>query len=293
MEELISPSLLQALERLDVSSRRLFAGRLPGERRSKRRGQSVEFDDFRPYVAGDDLRHIDWNVFARLDRFVLKVFREDEDLSVDVILDDSASMGAGTPDKLVFAARLAMGVSSVALLGRNRLRVHALSGRSLAPMRGRRHLPEVARFLIEHCRSDRRVDLRASVMRIASTTQGRGVVVFLSDMLTGSEMGGVLSPLAALRGFDTWVLHIVAPDEVDPGEVLRGDLRLEDVETGRAVEMTMTRAALRRYRERFETHGELIRRMCHARSMSYLRVSSDADASDLLARGLRASGLFG
>ena len=87
IDELLGPELSRALDRLDVLSRKVFAGKLPGERRSKRRGRSVEFDDYRAYVPGDDLRHIDWNVFARFDRFVIKLFKEDEDLAVRVLLD--------------------------------------------------------------------------------------------------------------------------------------------------------------------------------------------------------------
>src|SRR5580765_6674127 len=108
IDELLGPELLSRLDRLDVLSRKVFAGKLPGERRSRKRGTSVEFDDYRNYVAGDDLRRVDWNVFARLDKFFLKLFREEEDLALHIAIDASASMDAGSPSKLVFAQRLAM-----------------------------------------------------------------------------------------------------------------------------------------------------------------------------------------
>ena len=95
LEDLIPPGLAATLDRLDLVSRKVFAGKLPGERRSKRRGRSVEFDDFRNYAPGDDLRHIDWNVYARLDRLFIKLFREEEDLALHVVVDVSASMQAG------------------------------------------------------------------------------------------------------------------------------------------------------------------------------------------------------
>ena len=125
MDELLGPDLAARLDRLDVISRKIFAGKLPGERRSKRRGRSVEFDDYREYVPGDDLRHIDWNVYARLDRFFIKLFREEEDLAVHILLDASPSMDAGggerEPSKLVFAQRLAMAVAYVSEMLRARL----------------------------------------------------------------------------------------------------------------------------------------------------------------------------
>jgi len=172
IEALMGPVLLQRLDRLDVLSRKLFAGKLAGERRSKRRGRSVEFDDYRTYVPGDDLRHIDWNVFARLDRFFVKLFREEEDLALHLILDVSASMNAGTPNKLVLAARLAMALGYIGLVNHNRVLVSVIGEdsarravgdgigargedrgappvRTLAPIRGRRNVQRLAAFLLD------------------------------------------------------------------------------------------------------------------------------------------------
>lgn len=155
VDELISPSLAAALDQLDLRTRQRFAGRLQGERRSKARGRSVEFEDYRPYVPGDDLRHIDWNVFARLDRFFIKIFQEEQDLAVHVVLDASASMDAGNPNKLLFAQRLAMAIGYLALVNQNRLCAWVFSTgdrgtlRALAPMRGRTSVQRLAQFLLD------------------------------------------------------------------------------------------------------------------------------------------------
>ena len=137
-DELISPELSSRLDRLDVRSRKVFQGALPGERRSKRRGRSVEFDDYRTYVAGDDLRHIDWNVYARLDRLFIKLFREEEDLALHILIDCSASMDAGNPSKLIFAHRLAMALGYLGLASQNRVSVMSFATRegvrTLAPI---------------------------------------------------------------------------------------------------------------------------------------------------------------
>lgn len=165
IEELIGPNLAARLDRLDVISRKMFAGKLPGERRSKRRGQSVEFDDYRQYHPGDDLRHIDWNVYARLDKLFIKLFQAEEDLAVHVVLDASPSMDAGgeidgQPTKLVFAQQVAMALCYVALVNQNRLCLSVIGGKSadgpagglvrLAPVRGRRGIERAARFLLDH-----------------------------------------------------------------------------------------------------------------------------------------------
>src|SRR5476651_2776674 len=102
---LLSPEFMARLDQLDIMSRKLLAGKMKGERRSKRRGQSVEFADYRDYVVGDDLRFIDWNIYARLDRLFLKLFLEEEDLHFFALVDASASMNFGSPTKLQFAKR--------------------------------------------------------------------------------------------------------------------------------------------------------------------------------------------
>ena len=127
--ELLSPELLNQLERLELVTRKIFRGRMKGERRSKRKGQSVEFADFRNYVAGDDLRLIDWNLYARLDQLFLKMFMEEEDLHFFALIDASDSMRFGTPTKLHVAKQIAaaLGYSKVSIPKRSQISVAASS----------------------------------------------------------------------------------------------------------------------------------------------------------------------
>ncbi len=111
------------LDSLDVLSRKILQGKLQGERRSKRRGQSVEFADHRAYVVGDDLRFVDWNIYGRLDQLFLKLFLEEQDLTVHVLADTSASMGVGEPAKDLFAKRLTAALGYISLVNNNRLTV--------------------------------------------------------------------------------------------------------------------------------------------------------------------------
>ncbi len=272
VEDLLPADLAAQLDRLDVTSRKVFAGKLQGERRSKQRGSSVEFADHRNYVAGDDLRRIDWNVFARLDKFFIKIFQEEQDLTVSVILDASASMDAGTAppapagantlpnagNKLAFAQRLATAVAYVGLVHNNRVVVSVLDGttlRRLAPLRGRRSVQRIARFILDAARADDpntaggilsdeefyeqetgkrsgasptapaipaavRGDWTSALRALAATRGGRGVCVLVSDFLIPGVggAGGYQAGLNYLagRGFDTFCVQVLSPAELDP-----------------------------------------------------------------------------
>jgi len=314
-EALLTPRVAALLDRLDIASHMLRAGTLPGERRSKRRGQSVEFDDFRPYVPGDDLRHLDWNAFARFDRFIIKLFRAEEDLAVTIVLDESPSMRAGEDEtaggrrlesKLVHAARLAMGIGSIALAKQNRLSVIRTGAgpraAMLPPCRGRRSIERLGRFLIDGLRTPhdpgQAVPGFTDAMRQAGRVRrGRGVVVLVSDLLVrGDITPGLRALVAADRaGTDGAVLRVLSPAEIDPArnsDAVRGDLRLEDAEGGPVSEITVTRALLRRYRERFAAHEAELRRACTRLDLPMLTCPTDRPVRDVLAGSLRRLGLL-
>jgi len=323
LDDLVPPELRDRLDRLDVLSRRMLAGKLPGERRSKRRGQSVEFDDYRPYIPGDDLRHVDWNVYARFDRFVLKLFREEEDLAVDLLVDASGSMMTGesgaAPSKLVFAHRLAMSLAYLGLVARNRVRVSVFGARqegragtlaTLAAVRGRVGVRRVAEFLLGslarpiESREGVSGSLSDAMRTLALTRASRGVMIVLSDFLVPGGVARGLNYLAGGGGagssagrYDTHCIQVLSPEEMDPslaaGAGLVGDLRLMDVETGRWLEVTLTRPALTGYQRRLRAYLEQLEKDCLARSMTYLRVSSTDDVAGLILGPLRRRGIVG
>lgn len=322
LDDLAPPELRDRLDRLDILSRRILAGKLPGERRSKRRGQSVEFDDYRPYIPGDDLRHIDWNIYARFDRFVLKLFREEEDLAVHVLIDASASMFAGgdgqAPSKVIFVHRLAMTLGYLALVAQNRVQASVVGAGpglgpqrpggvvSLGPIRGRTGVRRLADFLLTslaqplEARAGAPQDLNQAMRTIALSRASRGVMIILSDFLIP---GGVTRGLNFLAGgstsgrYDTHCIQVLAPAELDPSREaaagLVGDLRLIDAETGRAAEVTVTRPAIDAYKRRIRDAIARLEKECLARSMSYLRVSNHDDPGTLVLGPLRSRGLVG
>jgi len=331
IDELISPALSARLDRLDVLSRRVFAGKMHGERRSKRRGQSVEFADYRNYVPGDDLRRIDWNVFARLDRFFIRIFQEEEDLALHVVLDASPSMDAGGPtaeagNKLLFAQRLAMALAYIGLVNNNRVYMSVFDNRSLrrlAPVRGRRNVQRVAGFLIDALRGPAtgvleedvertalvggggKGDFTSALKAIALSRTGKGVMVVLSDFLIPEGYQEGLRYLAGAGGtgggYDTYCLQILSPGELDPSKAggsgdgedpILGDLRLMDVETGKAAEVTITAELLAKYRAAVDRYTSELKAYATARGMSYALVRSDTDMETLLLDYLRRRGLL-
>ncbi len=321
LEELLPPSLMRRLDRLDIRSRKLFPGKLQGERRSKKRGQSVEFDDFRQYVRGDDPRFIDWNVYARMDRLVLKLFLEEEDMALHIAVDASGSMRAGQGEqcKLVYASRLAMALGYVGLVKQNRVGITVFGRTSeagglarLPDVRGRHQVRRMSQFVVDSMYPESRVDtgaalhedekagFNAALTGIARQRIGKGVMVVISDFLIpgGYEQG--LKSLAAAGGYDTYCLQILTPDEVDPsrqlgttGGTLLGDLRLTDIETGGATEVTITKELMKRYRERVQEYCDGLGRYCAARAMNHMLVTTDQPIEPLILDTFRRRGLLG
>jgi len=295
VDELIDSRLMAKLDQVDVVSRKIFSGKLQGERRSKRRGQSVEFADYRHYVAGDDLRFVDWNIYARLDKLFLKMFLEEEDLSLLIVVDSSASMDYGDPNKFVFCQRLAMALGYIGLVNQNRVTLWAFGGEGgaqrLANLRGRRRTPEMGSWLLGR-EAGGPANFDDALRTIALARQGRGVMIILSDFLLkeGYEKG--LRYLAG-GGYDTFVLQVLSPEEIDPTRGgLTGDLRLTDIEDGDVAEVTITPALLKRYRENLDAWCGRLREYCVRRDMTHVTLDTSTDMDTLLLEYLRRRGLL-
>src|SRR5262245_22059847 len=187
--QILSPQLLAQLERLELVSRTVFRGRMKGERKSNRKGQSVEFADFRQYVPGDDLRFIDWNLFARLERLYLKLFLEEEDLHFYALIDTSGSMDFGEPTKLQYAKQLAAALGFIGLCRADRVKIESLGTSSRKPgptLRGRSSLWRMQEYL-EGIESGENVSLLEGVKNFCLRNSGKGILVLMSDLM---EKGG-------------------------------------------------------------------------------------------------------
>jgi uncharacterized protein (DUF58 family) len=304
---LFNEPFLRKLERLSILSRQAMAGQVQGERRSPKRGQSVEFADFRPYAPGDDFRRIDWNAYARLERFFLKLFVEEEDLTIHILVDTSRSMDWGRPNKLWYAVRAAGALGYIALAGLDRVTVTALgmggndgSQGYLSPRRGKQQAFSLFQFL-SSLAAHGALDLGTALLRYGNGSSQPGPLLLLSDLFdvapqspepSPAYRGKVRSGLNALaaRGFEVTVLHILAPDEVDPA--LAGDLRLRDVESGAEVEITADYDLLARYRDGLEAWRQDLRRFCGARGMHYVPIETSLPFEELLFALLRHRGVL-
>jgi uncharacterized protein (DUF58 family) len=283
------------LDAIDVVSRKIFSGKLQGERRSKRRGQSIEFADFRPYVHGDDLRFVDWNIFGRLDRLFLKMFLEEEDLSLIIALDTSASMRAGDPDAFDYARRTAMALAYVGLVNQHRVSLVGFSSEGVeraSNLRGRRKAADVASWLLK--REPAGGSGFEQAMRLVGTTRiGRGIMVVLSDFLfhEGFEKG---LNMVAGRGYDLYALQILAPQVVDPTRDggVAGDLVLVDSETAAETEVTVTPELMRIYRDRLDRLCGALRGFCTRRDIVHMVVETSTPVETLMLEYLRRRGLL-
>jgi uncharacterized protein (DUF58 family) len=295
LDDLLDSRLMAKLDAIDVVSRKIFAGKLQGERRSKRRGQSIEFADFRPYVHGDDLRFVDWNIYGRLDKLFLKMFLEEEDLSLIIALDTSASMRVGNPDAFDYARRLAMALAYVGLVNQHRVSLVGFSAGKMeraSNLRGRRKAADVARWLLD--REPEGTSGFEEAMRLVGTTRmGRGVMITLSDFLfpEGFEKG---LAMVAGRGYDLYALQVLAPQVVDPTREggVNGDLLLVDSETGTEVEITVTPELLRIYRDRLDRLCGSLRNYCTRRDIIHMVVETSTPVDTLMLEFLRKRGLL-
>jgi uncharacterized protein (DUF58 family) len=284
---------LRKLERIAILSKRAMAGQLQGERRSPKRGQSVEFADFRPYSVGDDFRRIDWNAYARLERFFIKLFVEEEDLTVHMLVDTSQSMDWGQPNKFTYALRSAGALGYIALHGLDRITITALGNTKpgidnyFSPRRGKQNAFALFSFL-QGLVAGGGAQLGHSLQAYAASATRPGPLLLLSDLMDDGWAEG-LNALAS-RGFDVSVVHVLSPDEVNPD--LTGDLKLIDSETKAELEITGEFDLVERYRKGLTDWRDELRRFCGARRMQYAPIETSLPIEELLFARLRKHGIL-
>lgn len=287
---LLPPELLVQLERLELVTRKIFRGRMKGERRSKRKGQSVEFADFRNYVPGDDLRFIDWNLYARLEKMFLKMFLEEEDLHFFALVDASGSMGFGEPSKLAFAKQLAASLGYIGLCRADRVKVEALGASQQQPapvLRGRHTARRLTEYL-ERIEPGRNVTLSQGIRDFCLRNPGKGILVLISDLMDKEGFETALRRLVAHQ-MDVFVIHVLSPEELQPD--VKGDLKLIDCEDGDEAEITVSKPLLDKYQRTLSAYVESAREFCTRRGMNYLMTSSATPVEQLVGNYLRKRGL--
>ncbi len=286
LTDLLDPAFMNRLDSLDVLSRKILQGKLHGERRSKRRGQSVEFADYRPYVAGDDLRFVDWNIYGRLEQLFLKLFLEEQDLTVHIVVDGSASMSLGEPSKELFIKKLTAALGYVSLVNNNRVTISFFADGvkgQLANMRGRNYLHKMAEYLLT-TECDGLTDFDNSCRQVAAGRIGSGVMIVLSDFLFKD---GYDSGLRRLIGnhYDLYAIQVLSAQELSPD--LTGELKLIDVEDADVAEITVSSALAKYYKRNVTAYCNELRSFCTRRGAIYVLANSADSVESLVLNYLR------
>lgn len=289
---LFPPAFLARLESLALLARQMVRTRRRADRRSVQRGASVEFAEYRPFVSGDDYRHIDWNAFARWRHLVLKLFVEEEDLHVHLLLDCSQSMGCSAPSKFDYARQLAAGLAYMALANLDRAAVAPLGSESYglwAASRGRHRFLQMLRYLARCPLATTPTPLEDLVRRWVGNQPQRGMVIWISDLF-GSDTEDALKALDRLRyaRHELAVIQVMAPEEKSAGE--NGEWEIEDVETGTRQKVLVDPGMARTYKERFEQYQAALSAYCRRYQVPLLHVDTTMKVDDVLTRSLMTEG---
>lgn len=288
-EDLLTPEFLRKIERMSLVAKRMFPGQLRGERRSAKRGASVEFADYRNYTIGDDFRRVDWNVYARLEKLFLKLFVEEEDLHVYVLLDASRSMGFGSPSKLLYGKRVAAALSYIALANLDRVGLAVLNGPGasvLSPKRGKQSAFGVFDYL-KSVKPAGETNLSASLREFSLQTSQPGLAIVISDFFDRDYEKGIFALLS--RRFEVTMVHVLDQEEVSPTVV--GDLLLIDSEADDRREITITQTLLRRYQQRLAEFLGGIESFSTRYGCNYVRVTNQSAFEDMVLSYLRRRGI--
>jgi len=286
-QTLLDPAFLKKLEALSLVSKRVFAGQTKGERRSNKRGSSIEFADFREYALGDDLRYVDWKAYGRLEKLFLKLFVEEEDLSIHLLVDTSKSMDFGSPvTKADYARRLAAALGYVALSEYDRVLLTSFSGglnEPMPPLRGKPGVFPFFQFLETRLPVGGETRLGDALTQYAARTKTNGIAVVISDFFDETHERGIKALLS--RRFQVVLLHVLDEEELHP--TLTGDLRLVDAETQAVREVSISPHLIAQYEAQVESFCAGLQRLAGRYNLDYVRASTGTPFEDVVLKSLR------
>ncbi len=286
---LFDSEFLKRLEYLSLVSRRVFRGQLLAQRRTKQLGGGIEFADHREYAPGDDLRYLDWNIYARFGDVLLKRFQEEEDLHVYFLLDASRSMGHGSAEKFDFARQVTAALAYIALADMDRVSItsYADDVQDAMPLtRGKDRILAILSFLESLGTSGKATRLNEVAQHLVQRTQRTGLVVILSDFYDqeGFQEG---VDFLRYRRFEPHLIQVHTTEEANPTWL--GDIELEEVETGERRKLTITERKLRQYKQLYQEFLQSLDVYCRTYSISCTRTTTDIPFDELVLRMMRAS----
>jgi uncharacterized protein (DUF58 family) len=289
--ELFDDDFQKKLESLAIVSRRVFGGRMRADRRSKKKGSVVEFADHRDYTAGDDFRSVDWSIYQRFGRLLVRLYEEEEDLSIYFIVDSSSSMAFGDAKKFDQARRLAAALAYVGLANLDRVTIVGATDSVSARMpttRGKGRIFKVFEFLSELTPGGT-TDLGDAMKTFVAQHKRRGLAVLISDLYDPAGFERGINTLR-FNKFEPFVLHVVDHKEARPE--LKGDVRLYDCETGEEREVTVTDSLLDDMARAFDDYKHSIERFCTSRQVPYFAADVGVPFDELVLRVFRRGGFL-
>lgn len=288
---MLRPEFLTKLEQLRIHCQQPFRGKFRGDRRSLNRGTGVEFADYRLYEHGDDLRYLDWNVYARLEKLFIKLFQADEELAVSILIDASESMKFGAPAKLAYAKKIAAALGYVALANSDRVALYTLAERlisALPPIYGKSQYSRLQKAL-ETIETNGTTQLIECFKHLASHQPQTGVAIILSDFLDSTGYAEGINSLLG-RGFALTLIHVQCLEEIEPPPA--GEWRLEDAETGETKEITINEDTIAHYQNQQKEFCEDLHHFCIKRGIGYARISTDISYESVILQNLQRTGFI-
>jgi uncharacterized protein (DUF58 family) len=288
---LLDDDFLAKIDQLQMISRKIISGKIHGERLTKKRGQSAEFADYRQYVPGDDLRMIDWNIYGRLERLFLKLFLEEEELHVRILIDVSGSMSFGKPSKLFYAKRIAAALAYIALSEYDRVVIGAYSEgfpTMMPSLRGKRNMMRILDFLAR-LEGGGLTSSAQCFRNFAMAHRNRGILIVLSDCFDKGGHEDAFKYLLA-NNDDCFVIQVLSPEELQPE--LAGDLTLVDVEDGDATDITISAPLLATYKKNLGSFISSIKDYCSRRAITHVLAPTSLPFDTLIVDYLRRRGML-
>ncbi len=286
-KDIFDEEFIRKLEYWSLLFRRLYGGELSAARRSKEVGSGIEFSDRREYLPGDDFRYVDWKALGRMDRAFVRLFVEEKDLKVNVVIDSSASMGVGTPPKIETAVKMGAVLAYMVLFNLDRVALTLFSEGMedyIPPARGKARIRKILDRLRD-IEARGLTDLRMLAAGVTQRDTKAGLVIIISDLMVGQGFDESISRLM-YQGSEVSVIRVLAEEDLDPGFL--GELQLFDSETGQKMSVTATPRVLSRYREAFSAMSRKLEQDALKRGVRFVTVFSNQDFDDQVLAVLRS-----
>lgn len=288
---MLTPQFLKQLQPFYIRSKRSFRGKFRGERRSLNRGTGLEFADYRVYEPGDDLRHVDWNIYARLDKLFIKLFQADEELPISLLIDNSRSMDFGNPTKLARAKQIAAALGYIALAHADSVAIYTCAERllsTLPPTSGKSQFSRLTKALTA-IETHGQTRLTECLKHFPMYQPHPSLVVILSDFLDPEGYTTGFKLLTG-QGFSLTAIHLLSSEEIEPPPP--GDWQLEDVETGETKAITINEETLAHYRNQHQAFCDNLQRFCTDQGIGYARMHSDIPVEPFILQELHKAGFI-